>query len=88
MPKEIIFQKTPAGDPATRESVVRVGWSRVGQGEYVELATVNPITQEPLDPLTMGGDAYGWFVQLDRDEINRLIRVLRKARDQAFGADA
>jgi hypothetical protein len=30
----------------------------------------------------------GIFVDLDRDGINRLIRALRKARDQAFGADA
>lgn len=30
----------------------------------------------------------GWFVNLDRADINRLIRALRKARDQVFGADA
>lgn len=31
---------------------------------------------------------YGWYVTLDRDGINRLVRHLRRARDQAFGADA
>jgi hypothetical protein len=30
----------------------------------------------------------GWFADLDRSGINRLIRTLRKARDAAFGADA
>lgn len=28
------------------------------------------------------------YLTLDRDGINRLIRSLRKARDQAFGSDA
>ena len=86
MPKEIVFQKDQHGDPATQDSVVRVGWNKVGS--YVELATVNPTSKEPLDPITMGGEGYGWYVLLDRDGINRLIRTLRKARDQAFGADA
>lgn len=30
----------------------------------------------------------GWFATLEREEINRLIRALRKARDAAYGADA
>jgi hypothetical protein len=30
----------------------------------------------------------GQFFHLDRHEINRLIRTLRKARDAAFGSDA
>jgi hypothetical protein len=29
----------------------------------------------------------GWHVDLDRDRVNALIRVLRRARDQAFGRD-
>lgn len=32
--------------------------------------------------------ALGWYTELGRAESNRLIRVLRKARDAAFGADA
>ena len=28
------------------------------------------------------------YAYLDRDGVNRMIRVLRRARDQAFGADA
>lgn len=30
----------------------------------------------------------GFFVSLDRNAINRAIRVLRRARDAAYGADA
>jgi hypothetical protein len=29
----------------------------------------------------------GFFLQLDRGGINRVIQVLRKARDQAYGKD-
>lgn len=29
----------------------------------------------------------GWHVDLNRQQINDLIRVLRRARDQAFGRD-
>lgn len=30
----------------------------------------------------------GYFVDVDRSTVNGLIRTLRRARDQAFGADA
>lgn len=30
----------------------------------------------------------GWHATLDRDQVNKLIRVLRRARDAAYGADA
>jgi len=30
----------------------------------------------------------GWHAQLDRAQLNRLIRTLRRARDTAYGADA
>ena len=32
--------------------------------------------------------ALGWHSSLNRSELNRLIRTLRRARDAAFGADA
>ena len=31
--------------------------------------------------------ALGWYTHLDRGGVNRFIRILRRARDQAFGAD-
>lgn len=42
---------------------------------------------EHLDTVLLVAEQ-GWFADLDRDGINRLIRLLRKARDAAFGADA
>jgi hypothetical protein len=32
--------------------------------------------------------ASGAYINLDRSNLNRLIRSLRRARDQAFGVDA
>ena len=81
MPKELIFQRNEHGDPDTTEPVVRVGWSK--EAECVELATVHKDGIK-LVPTPEGN---GWFVQLTRPEINRMIRVLRKARDQAYGPD-
>jgi hypothetical protein len=62
------------------EPFLQIGWTR--EGEHVEVAS------------RQGGDfdgdhnRPGFFVQLDRNGINRLIRLLRKARDTAYGADA
>jgi hypothetical protein len=41
-----------------------------------------------VDPLVKASDlGRGLFATLDREGINRLIRVLRRARDQAYGRD-
>jgi hypothetical protein len=82
MPKEYVFQSTKYGDPDTQRPAARIGWSR--EPGHVEIATVMP----DGIPLDGGPEANGWFLQLDRDGINRLIRLLRKARDAAYGADA
>lgn len=60
---------------------VRVGWTK--DHGHVELATV----AEDGRVLEPGPDANGWFIQLDRHGVNRLIRVLRRARDDAAGRD-
>jgi hypothetical protein len=74
MPKEIT-----AGRPG--EVHVEIGWTR--NLPDVSMASINDSVGEgPWDP------ARGWFAHLDREGVNRLIRSLRKARDQAFGADA
>jgi len=72
-----------------------VMWSK--PGDYVSLASVNPEGKlmekyESEDGLTGGWTAAdvvtpGWFVYLDRNGINDLIRKLRKARDTTFGRD-
>ena len=78
MPKEII---NCYRDKMTVQ--VELGWGR-DHGE-VQIATTNFGLGDEVGP---GDPARGWFVTLDRNGINRLIRSLRKARDQAFGADA
>lgn len=73
-----------------------VSWrpDRDGDGSgHVQIATTNqhsPFRWEmlPDDKGEQGGKLDGWFVTLDRDGINRLIRSLRRARDAAYGADA
>lgn len=62
---------------------------------HVQLASVNlasPFAFPPTEGNESAGTAGlpfgGWYVTLDRDGINRLIRKLRVARDAAFGTDA
>lgn len=50
---------------------------------------------QPLDgkvvitePGTRFNHLQGWYMDLDRAQINALIVLLRKARDQAYGRDA
>lgn len=87
MPREVIVQHGPRfyNDegrevPQETQPLVQVGWSR--EAEYVQIAT------GVRDPVTYESDQdKWWFVQLDRTMINEVIRVLRRARDQAFGRD-
>ena len=65
---------------ALDDSAVKVGWTK--DRCHVEIAVVHHRD---------GAGDHGpdcWHSQFDRDGINRLIRTLRKARDDAFGADA
>jgi hypothetical protein len=86
MPKEYIEDRWTGHDDAAvadgSPARVKIGWSK--EAEHVEVATVAP-DDMTLRPTPEGN---GWFVQLDRSGINRMIHALRKARDQAFGADA
>lgn len=54
-------------------------WTR--DGGYVEIG----VAKVSVSDLTERDPHYGI---LTRDDINRLIRTLRKARDQSFGTDA
>ena len=73
-------------DPLPYPLRVQVGWSAT---EYptVQVSTVCPAVNL-AGQLLEQKNADGFYVHLDRDGINRLIRALRKARDAAFGADA
>jgi hypothetical protein len=72
MPKELIHSATRNGNADS--SRIQVGWSK--EAEYVQVVTNDG-----------GSENAGQFVTLDRDGINKAIRMLRRARDQAFGRD-
>ena len=86
MPKEIIY------DEATLYDAV-VGWK---PGQYVQLGIQThdgrPVVEvlgageEPKTMADMAGFTGLWGTY-DREGVNRLIRALRRARDQAYGKD-
>jgi hypothetical protein len=81
MPKEIVYNSEQFSDAAIA-SMVELHW---GRESFVQLATtLRDVSTH--DPITREVEA-GWFINLNRSGINKLIRDLRKARDQAFGAD-
>lgn len=75
MPKEIIYDT----DGPDGERHVELIWVR---GQFAQLGTVLSI--EGANP---GDPAVGQYATLNRAGINKLIRDLRRARDQAFGRD-
>ncbi len=90
MPKERIQSTTVA------EFDVTVAW---GRDTHVQIATVANDADTRLREWaehadgaeTQPGSSFrmfdGWHVDLTRPQVNDLIRVLRRARDQAFGRD-
>ena len=89
MPKERIYGDRPFGEEDPAQSVVEVRWD--AESGYFQIATKELSAEVfvPGDPLpgnTIPAQ-YGWYTTLDRRGINDLIRVLRRARDQAFGRD-
>lgn len=86
MPRENI--RNPRAE-ATDEVVdlIAVGWRNEGDVGSVQLGVVETARVN----ISVGGkplDDKGLFMDLDRQQINRLIRNLQRARDQAYGADA
>lgn len=78
MPKEIIHddRHLPGTDNST-PLAVDVNWVRDG---IVQIATID-LQREAYS------EGRGWHVDLDRTMVNKLIRILRRARDQAYGVD-
>lgn len=85
MPKERIYQEIFGGPGETPLRYLEVGWShhsgsvQVYINNYVPFKFVDDDTNEVFT---------GLAGQLDREGCNRLIRMIRHARDQAFGKDA
>lgn len=85
MPKEVIYsEQAPYGDDDPRRSIAELSWSR--EAEHVQFATLF-VEGSTLERLPLKDIEGGIFIQLDRPGINRLIRYLRRARDQTFGRD-
>lgn len=69
------------GEPvALDDSAVKIGWTK--DQDHVEIAVVHDRDG------SADSDPDAWHSQFDRHGLNRLIRVLRRARDDAFGKDA
>ena len=99
MPKETVH--SVLGDRIVPEFDVSVMWNRDGSVQVVttakdadeRLRNWQEMPDAAPTPLTAGapGTSFktfsGWHVDLDRAGVNRLIRVLRQARDAAFGKD-
>ena len=76
MPRETIYAYGNVGNDPADTTVISVGW---GRGSYVQVG-VGRGHEADLVPTA-------WTEALTRDQINNLIRVLRKARDQVHGRD-
>lgn len=74
-----------AEDWEREQPVAEVRWHRWPESHVQVVTRLKgyEIYAEPGTPTC----EYGMYVTLDRDGINRLIRNLRRARDQAFGRD-
>jgi len=90
MPKEVVVQpesllrnpviegeNPPPGGRTIEESLgLSVGWNKIGW------------VQVHMFPKEWDSTGDWHIVDLERGDINRLIRTLRKARDAAYGSDA
>lgn len=80
MPKEVIY------DANSQFHKLEIAWSPERGLGSVGVGVGMAITDDDAS-----GDIVcwnDWWCNLDRNGINRMIRALRKARDQQFGADA
>lgn len=96
MPKEIAFNnrefiQLPDGSevPVT-DDLMGKGHQIVRRGAIVRWTRDLNIVELGVAKIEVSAhsEAEAHYLDLDRAGVNRLIRSLRKARDQAFGADA
>lgn len=84
MPKEYIESAEffPESDNSPRKPIkTKITWSREDAGGHVQMTVFRDEgTYQSEHELPM-------YMTLERSQINRMIRVLRRARDQAFGRD-
>lgn len=81
MPSEKFFDGA-TGAPRT---VVELAWSSDGEYEGVYLTTYTP--DKVAKDLGVAYKDVHSVLDLDRDDMNRLIRALRRARNAKYGSD-
>lgn len=93
MPKHFLYNDAQPG-VQTADVRLELHWQRergVQLGATHWLGSGDPDGgQEFLEPVGTEPQAMawdGWFIGMDRDKINHLIKQLRAARDQAYGKD-
>lgn len=80
MPKEYIYGQDISPDGETRQEA-KITWSKEEDGGIVQMTVFRSDgTYESEHELPQ-------YMTLERSTINRMINVLRRARDQAYGAD-
>jgi hypothetical protein len=95
-PVRVDSSTPPIHGEAWADPTLHVSWHREGSGEmpgHVQVALGLPV--EYLKHLATTYDEAGMVVPsvdaftpaLSRRDLNKLIRTLRRARDQAYGAD-
>lgn len=93
MPKESVYGLQHGGPAIDADApppvvpIVDVLWNR--EGGFVQVAS-KAVTADGGRVAADSEEAHftdGMYVDLDRTSINKLIRNLRRARDQAFGRD-
>jgi hypothetical protein len=97
MPKHFIYPR-PLPDGRDAQSRLELHWQA---GSYVQIGSAtwagDPnhvdstlVYLQPATGIVVPDPKEAWpgqFVELDRDQVNHLIRELRMARNQAFGKD-
>lgn len=85
---------TPDSVEMREDPLVNVNWRNSPDGAgHVQVSLDLPtgylrMATESLNGDLVSGSALVWSPVLDRHDINRMIRALRRARDAAYGADA
>jgi hypothetical protein len=90
MPRESIRERN--GDKQIivgwqRDAGVQVGVINNASGVATVTCSIGGETTSVRDVPVPLPDSNGWFADLDRKGLNDLIRLLRRARDAAFGRD-
>lgn len=81
IPDESIDGVLPDLDPGYLRVIEEVnGWLR-----EAKMPTVDPV--KLAEGLHLRPHFAGWYAELDRRGVQRMIEVLRRARNQVFGAD-